>query len=32
VRHDRFARLQQQAREVAVAEGGGHGPGIYLRY
>jgi hypothetical protein len=25
VRHDGFARLQQQARQVAVLEGGGHG-------
>ena len=25
VRHDGFARLQQQAREVAVLESGGHG-------
>jgi hypothetical protein len=32
VRHDRLARLQEQARQVAMLEGRGHGAGNYLRY
>ena len=33
VRHDGLARLQQQARQVAMLESGGsHGLGNYLRY